>query len=123
MSLLGRRSSAGKKVVLLTDGQSTVDKALTIPNAQKLKNIGVDVYVMEQHSIRRKSKKWQEMAYPPGYNVFRVTTNSDLVYVFKVISSILKNTHLPAIVQFFLLNCLLNIINVITITNCNNSLK
>ena len=46
MSLLGRRSSAGKKVVLLTDGQSTVDKALTIPNAQKLKNIGVDIYVM-----------------------------------------------------------------------------
>ena len=98
MSLLGRRSSASKKVLLLTDGQSNVDETLTIPNAQKLKNIGVDIYVIAVgNSIPLKGI--QEMAkvatYPPGYHVFRATTNSDLVYVFKVISSILKKTHLP----------------------------
>ena len=96
--LLGRRSSASRKVLLLTDGQSNIDKAQTIPNAQKLKNIGVQVSVIAVgHHIPLEGI--QEMAkvasYPAGHNVYRVTTNSDLVYVFNLISSILKKTHLP----------------------------
>ena len=100
MIFLGRRSSARRKVLLLTDGQSNIDKAKTVPNAQKLKNIGVQVSVIAVgHHIPLKGI--QEMAkvasysYPANYNVYRVSTNSDFVYVFKIISSILKKPPSP----------------------------
>ena len=94
----GRRSSARRKVLLLTDGQSNIDKAKTVPNAQKLKNIGVQVSVIAVgHRIPLEGI--QEMAkvasYPANDNVYRVSTNGDFVYVFKIISSILRKTFLP----------------------------
>lgn len=33
-------------VLLITDGQPNVDRHLTIPNAEELKKIGVDIYVV-----------------------------------------------------------------------------
>jgi hypothetical protein len=30
----------------MTDGQSNIDKSLTIPNAKKLKGMGVDIFVV-----------------------------------------------------------------------------
>ena len=98
MILLGKRFSARKRVLLLTDGQSNIDKAQTIPNAQKLKNIGVQVSVIAvgHHIPLEGIKEMAKVAsYPAGHNVYRVSTNSKLVYVFDVISSILKKTHLP----------------------------
>ena len=94
----GSRSGAHRKVFLLTDGQSNIDKAKTIPNAQMLKNIGVQIGVIAVgHHIPLEGI--QEMAkvasYPAGDNVYRVSTNNGLVYVFKIISSILRKTHLP----------------------------
>lgn len=44
-SLTGGRFADRKNVLLITDGQSNVEKHLTIPNADKLKKLGVHIYV------------------------------------------------------------------------------
>ena len=41
----GGRFADRKNVLLITDGQSNVNKHLTIPNADKLKKLGVHIYV------------------------------------------------------------------------------
>ena len=69
----------------MTDGQSNVEKSLTIPNAQKLKNIGVEIFVI---AVGNHIDGIDEMAkvasYPPDKYVFRVNKNSDLIYVFEL---------------------------------------
>lgn len=42
----GRRGSSRKMVFLVTDGQSNVQPDQTIPKAQALKNMGVDIFVV-----------------------------------------------------------------------------
>ncbi|XP_073227422.1 integrin alpha-D-like [Porites lutea] len=44
-SLTGGRFANRKNVLLITDGQSNVNKHLTVPNADKLKTLGVHIYV------------------------------------------------------------------------------
>ena len=44
--VLGGRVSSRKRVLLFTDGQSTIQKQLTIPKANNLKNMGVEIYVV-----------------------------------------------------------------------------
>ena len=44
--VLGGRVSSEKKVLLITDGQSNIQKQLTIPKANNLKNMGVEIYVV-----------------------------------------------------------------------------
>lgn len=46
LRVLGWRFGSRKVVLLITDGQSNVDRHLTIPNAEELKKIGVDIYVV-----------------------------------------------------------------------------
>ena len=44
--VLGGRVSSRKRVLLVTDGQSTIQEKLTIPKANNLKNMGVEIYVV-----------------------------------------------------------------------------
>ncbi|XP_073228234.1 collagen alpha-1(VI) chain-like [Porites lutea] len=44
-SLTGGRFADRKNVLLITDGQSNVKKHLTVPNADRLKRLGVHIYV------------------------------------------------------------------------------
>ena len=44
--VLGGRVSSQKKVLLITDGQSNIQKQLTIPKAKNLKNMGVEIFVV-----------------------------------------------------------------------------
>jgi len=44
-SLTGGRFADRKNVLLITDGQSNVQPTLTVPNADKLKRLGVHIYV------------------------------------------------------------------------------
>ena len=44
--VLGGRVSSRKVVVLITDGQSSIDKHLTVPKANNLKNMGVEIFVV-----------------------------------------------------------------------------
>lgn len=46
LRVLGWRVGSRKVVLLVTDGQSNVKRDLTIPNADKLKKLGVDIYVV-----------------------------------------------------------------------------
>lgn len=46
LHVLGWRVGSRKVVLLITDGQSNKDRHLTIPNAEELKKIGVDIYVV-----------------------------------------------------------------------------
>ena len=41
----GGRFADHKNVLLITDGQSNVQPTLTVPNADKLKRLGVNIYV------------------------------------------------------------------------------
>ena len=81
---VGRRSFDSRKVVLLlTDGQSNVEQAKTIPNAQKLKAKGVEVFVV---AIGGKQMDGiDEMAhiasYPPADFLFRVAKVGDFLKV------------------------------------------
>lgn len=42
----GWRVASRKVVLLITDGRSNIDRHLTIPNAEELKKMGVDIYVV-----------------------------------------------------------------------------
>ena len=44
--VLGGRVSSEKKVFVITDGQSNIQKQLTIPKANNLKNMGVEISVV-----------------------------------------------------------------------------
>ena len=46
LPVLGWRANTRKVVLLVTDGQSNINRHLTIPNANKLKNMGVEIYVV-----------------------------------------------------------------------------
>ena len=46
LPVVGGRANARKVVLLVTDGQSNIKRHLTIPNAKKLKNMGVAIYVV-----------------------------------------------------------------------------
>ena len=73
----GSRGPLSRKVVLLlTDGHSNIETAKTIPNAQKLKNVGVEIFVVAFGN--RHMSGINEMAhiatFPPKDYLFRVET-------------------------------------------------
>jgi hypothetical protein len=69
----------------MTDGQSNIDKSLTIPNAKKLKGMGVDIFVVAVGDhIYGIDEMAKVASYPPEKYVYRVKTNSALVYVFEL---------------------------------------
>ena len=71
----------------MTDGlQSNIKKHLTVPNAQKLKNFGVEVFVavVGNKNMRGIPEMAQVASSPPETHVFRVEKNSDAMYVFEL---------------------------------------
>ena len=70
----------------MTDGQSTIKEHLTVPNAQKLKNIGVEIFVVAvgNENMPGIPEMAQVASYPPENHVFRVEKNSDGMYVFEL---------------------------------------
>jgi hypothetical protein len=73
--LAGSRGFLSRKLVLLlTDGQSNIKKENTIPNAQKLKDRGVEVFVIAvggQH-MRGIDEMAHIATFPPADFLFRV---------------------------------------------------
>ena len=60
-------------VLLLTDGRSNVQSGLTVPNANALKSIGVDIFVVGVGSyIRGIDEMVKTASYPPQNYLFRV---------------------------------------------------
>ena len=66
----------------MTDGQSNVHQSLTIPNAKKLKDMGVKISVVAVGNIISGIDEIAKVAsYPPKENVYRVRKLSDFVHV------------------------------------------
>ncbi|XP_078357361.1 complement factor B-like [Oculina patagonica] len=77
-----------RMVFLVTDGQSNVDDHLTIPNADKLKNSGVDIYVVAVGTYINGIDEIVKVAsYPPDQFLFRV---KDLAGFWDIIKLIVK---------------------------------
>ena len=70
----------------MTDGQSNVKKHLTIPNAQKLKNIGVKIFVVAvgNSAMQGIPEMAKVASYPPEKHVFRVESYVSGKYVFEL---------------------------------------
>ena len=81
-----RGFKARKLVLLLTDGNSNVQRDKTIPNAQKLKDSGVDVLVIavgDQH-MTGIDEMAHVASYPPAEFLFRVEKVGDFFEVVKL---------------------------------------
>ena len=76
----GGRPTAIKKVIVVTDGQSNRYKHLTIPRAQALKNVGVQIFVVGVGAYIQGIGEMVQMASSPQL-LFRVKDYSAFVDV------------------------------------------
>ena len=70
----------------MTDGQSNVNQHLTVPNAEKLKNIGAEIFVVPvgNSAMPGIPEIAKVASYPPEQHVFRVESYSNAKYVFEL---------------------------------------
>ncbi|XP_028399501.1 collagen alpha-1(XII) chain-like [Dendronephthya gigantea] len=91
--LKGSRRFSKLKVLLITDGQSNVNKSMTVPKAQELKKMGVQISVVAVSDLDTDAIK--EMAHvassPAIKHVFRVQSVGKLAYVFDMAFEKLKS--------------------------------
>ena len=89
--VLSGRVSSRKRVLLFTDGQSTIQKQLTIPKANNLKNMGVEIYVVAVGSYNTGIGEMVKVAgssnphMRPGDYLFRVHNYKGLSEVTKLV--------------------------------------
>ena len=90
---IGSQRFSKLKVLLMTDGQSNVNVHQTIPNAKKLKNMGVQISVVAVGNLGTHAiKEMANIASSPAQkHVFRIKKNSDLVYIFELALEKLKS--------------------------------
>ena len=81
----GRRVGATKVVLLVTDGQSNAQKHLTIPKANELKIIGVDIFVIGVGTYINGIDEMVKVASSPVNRLFRVNTYRGLLEVVELI--------------------------------------
>ena len=82
----GRRLYAVKVVLLVTDGQSTVESALTLPRAVALKKAGVKIFVVAVGSyIHGIDEMVRVASYPPKDHLFRVKKLGGFLQIIKLI--------------------------------------
>jgi hypothetical protein len=86
-SFSGARGAHSRKVVLLlTDGQSNIQRKKTVPEAKKLKSSGVQVFVIAvggQH-IHGIQEMAEVASFPPAKFLFRVKKMGDFLEVVKL---------------------------------------
>ena len=82
----------------MTDGESNIKNHLTVPNAQKLKRIGVKIFVVAvgNKNMPGIPEMAQVASRPPETHVFRVEKNSDAKYVFELaLEKVSNNKYIP----------------------------
>lgn len=80
------RKNARKIVFLVTDGQSNIQRASTVPNAKALKAIGADIYVVAVGSyISGIDEMVRVASYPPEKFMFRVQKLQNFLDVVKLV--------------------------------------
>ncbi len=78
----GKRPGATKVVFLVTDGQSNIESSMTIPNANLLKNAGVEIFVVAVGNYISGIEELVKVASPdPKEHVFRVANMSSFLNV------------------------------------------
>ena len=90
LPVLGGRDNARKVVLLVTDGQSNIKRHLTIPNADKLKNMGVAIYVV---SVGSNMNGIGEMVKVAGSS-YRIMRPEDYLFRVRDYDAFLKITKL-----------------------------
>ena len=87
-SFKGRRITATKIVLLVTDGQSNFQTQLTIPRAKVLKHTGVKIFVVAVGIYISGIDEMVKVAsYPPERFLFRVKTLQQFWEVMKLVIS------------------------------------
>ena len=103
LPVLGWRDNTEKVVLLVTDGQSNIKRHLTIPNANKLKNMGVAIYVVAVGSNINGIGEMARVAgtndpYRPVQNyLFRVRNYSGFLGVTKMVVKKVSRKYVPVI--------------------------
>ena len=83
----------------MTDGlQSNIKKHLTVPNARKLKNFGVEVFVIAvgDKDMGGIPEMAQVASSPPEAHIFRVKKYSDALYMFELALETMSNNKYKA---------------------------
>ena len=82
----GRRVLSKKIVLLVTDGQSNVKRYLTVPNANALKSIGVEIFVVAVGQYIYGIDELVNVASnPPEHHVFRTRSLNKFYDVVKLV--------------------------------------
>ena len=82
MLFKGGRPDATKTIYLVTDGHSNVQEDRTIPEAETLKRIGVEIFVVAVGSYIQGIEEMVKVAsYPPEKFVCRVENHEGFLYV------------------------------------------
>ncbi len=78
-------------VFLVTDGKSNINAHLTVPNADKLKGSGVEIYMVAVGDYIRGIDEMVKVAsYPPDQFLFRV---NDYAYFWNIAKLIVKKVY------------------------------
>ena len=84
-SFKGRRDDGRKIVFLVTDGHSNVQPELTIPEANALKDSGVEIFVVAVGTYINGIDEMVKVAsYPPEEFLFRVRSHQEFWEVIKL---------------------------------------
>ena len=103
LPVLGWRANTKKVVLLVTDGQSNIKRHLTIDNADKLKNMGVQIFVVAVGSNINGIGEMVKVAgssYPfmrPEDYLFRVRDYGALSAVSKMVVNKVSGKYVPVI--------------------------
>ncbi|XP_046861363.1 collagen alpha-1(XIV) chain-like [Xenia sp. Carnegie-2017] len=82
----GSRRGARQMVFLVTDGQSNIDQGQTVPNARKLKDDGVEVFVIGVGDFSSGIEEIVQIAsLPVEDHVLRVKSYGDMIDVVKLV--------------------------------------
>ncbi|KAK3749637.1 hypothetical protein QZH41_001725 [Actinostola sp. cb2023] len=81
----GARDGSFKRILIVTDGQSNIKKHLTIEKAIRLKQVGIEVFVIAVGEYLDGMEELSKMASSPNAHMYRVEDMNGLVLVVKLI--------------------------------------
>lgn len=84
-SKYGSRDGSFKRALIVTDGQSNIKKHLTIDKALRLKQAGIEVFVIAVGEYLDGIEELSKMASSPNAHMYRVEDINGLVLVVKLI--------------------------------------
>lgn len=84
-SSYGAREGSFRRLLIVTDGQSNIKKHLTLEKASKLKQSGIEVFVIALGEYLEGIEELSKMASSPNAHMYRVEDMNGLILVVKLI--------------------------------------